>query len=202
MANKIRIGVFGAFRGKTMIQVLAYHPDAALVAVCDRHRPLLDEVGKLAEEAHIQVALYEDFEEFFQHDMDAVVLANYANEHAPYAIRLLRAGRHVLSEVLPCQTMAEAVALIEAVEESGKVYAYAENYAIWTTPLRCGGGTRTGISARSPMPRVSISTTARPSGRGLPTATGTIGATGCTPPFTAPTASGRCWPSPGGGLCG
>ena len=128
MANKIRIGVFGAFRGKTMIQVLAYHPDAALVAVCDRHRPLLDEVGKLAEEAHIQVALYEDFEEFFQHDMDAVVLANYANEHAPYAIRLLRAGRHVLSEVLPCQTMAEAVALIEAVEESGKVYAYAENY--------------------------------------------------------------------------
>lgn len=50
------------------------------------------------------------------------------------------------------------------------------------------------------MPRASISTTARPSGRGLPTATGTIGATGCTPPFTAPTASGRCWPSPGGGL--
>ena len=138
MANKIRIGVFGAFRGKTMIQVLAYHPDAALVAVCDRHRPLLDEVGKLAEEAHIQVALYEDFEEFFQHDMDAVVLANYANEHAPYAIRLLRAGRHVLSEVLPCQTMAEAVALIEAVEESGKVYAYAENYCYrWVRPPSC-----------------------------------------------------------------
>ena len=55
MANKIRIGVFGAFRGKTMIQVLAYHPDAALVAVCDRHRPLLDEVGKLAELANAAV---------------------------------------------------------------------------------------------------------------------------------------------------
>ena len=61
-------------------------------------------------------------------DMDAVVLANYANEHAPYAIRLLRSGRHVLSEVLPCETMAQAVELIEAVEESGCVYAYAENY--------------------------------------------------------------------------
>jgi len=60
--------------------------------------------------------------------MDAVVLANYANEHAPFAIRCLRSGRHVLSEVLPCETMAQAVELIEAVEESGKVYAYAENY--------------------------------------------------------------------------
>ena len=108
MANKIRIGVFGAFRGKTMIQVLAYHPDAALVAVCDRHRLLLDEVGKLAEEAHIQVALYEDFEEFFQHDMDAVVLANYANEHAPYAIRLLRAGRQDRKSTRPSPSAASA----------------------------------------------------------------------------------------------
>ena len=60
--------------------------------------------------------------------MDAVVLANYATEHAPYAIRCLDAGKHVLSEVLPCETMAQAVELIEAVERSGKVYAYAENY--------------------------------------------------------------------------
>lgn len=85
-------------------------------------------MGKLAREACLDVRLYEDFEDFFHEDMDAVVLANYANEHAPFAIRLLRSGRHVLSEVLPCETMAQAVELIEAVEESGKVYAYAENY--------------------------------------------------------------------------
>ena len=60
--------------------------------------------------------------------MDAVVLANYANEHAPFAIRCLKAGKHVISEVLPVQTLAEAVQLVEAVEESGLVYAYAENY--------------------------------------------------------------------------
>ena len=80
------------------------------------------------------MARYENFEDFFNHDMDAVVLANYANEHAPYAIRLLKSGRHVMSEVLPAETMAQAVALIEAVEESGKVYAYAENYCyMWHT---------------------------------------------------------------------
>ena len=128
MAEKIKIGVFGAHRGMTMIRVLAKHPHATLVAVCDKYTPLLDKVKALADEHGLDVALYPDFEDFFKHDMDAVVLANYANEHAPFAIRLLRSGRHVMSEVLPCETMAQAVELIEAVEESGKVYAYAENY--------------------------------------------------------------------------
>ena len=128
MKQKIRVGVFGAYRGKCMIDVLAGHPDAELVAVCDKNEYCLGEVEKLAAEKQTEIALYRDFEEFFKHDMDAVVLANYANEHAPYAIRLLRSGRHVMSEVLPCETMAQAVALIEAVEESGRVYCYAENY--------------------------------------------------------------------------
>ncbi len=128
MANKVKIGVFGAYRGMTMINVLLQHPDAELVAICDKYVPALEKAGKAAEEAGIKLALYENFEDFFKHDMDAVVLANYANEHAIFATRLLKSGRHVLSEVLPCETMAQAVELIEAVEESGKVYAYAENY--------------------------------------------------------------------------
>ena len=128
MADRIKIGVFGAHRGMTMIRVLAKHPHAELVAVCDKYTPLLEKVKALADENGIEVARYETFEDFFRHDMDAVVLANYANEHAPYAIRLLRSGRHVMSEVLPAETMAQAVELIEAVEESGRVYAYAENY--------------------------------------------------------------------------
>jgi len=126
--QKIKVGVFGAGRGTTMINELANHHEAELVAVCDRARPLLDKVKEMATKKNISVALYEDFEEFFAHEMDAVVLANFANEHAPYAIRFLRSGRHVLSEVLPCETMAQAVELVEAVEQSGKVYAYAENY--------------------------------------------------------------------------
>ena len=34
-------------------------------------------------------------DDFILHDMDAVVLANYANEHAPFAIRAMRLGKHV-----------------------------------------------------------------------------------------------------------
>lgn len=126
--RKIKVGVFGARRGMTMINVLANHPDAELVAICDKAEYLQKKCEKIAREANSKITLYSDFEQFFNHDMDAVVLANYANQHAPYAIRFLLSGRHVLSEVLPVQTLSEAVKLVEAVEKSGKIYSYAENY--------------------------------------------------------------------------
>ena len=128
MNKKIKVGVFGAGRGMTMINVMARHPDAELVAICDKHKPLLDKCRKVTEETGSKITYYEDFEQFFNHDMDAVVLANYANEHAPYAIKLLLSGRHVSSEVLPVETLGQAVELVEAVEKSGKIYTYAENY--------------------------------------------------------------------------
>lgn len=131
--KKVKIGVFGASRGMTMIEQTLGNPDAALVAICDKHVPLLDKCRKVAADKGIKVALFERFDDFFQCDMDAVVLANYASEHAPFAIRLLDSGRHVMSEVLTCSTLSEAVGLVEAVERSGKVYMYAENYCYFNT---------------------------------------------------------------------
>ena len=64
--GKVKIGVFGAYRGKTMIGVLADHPDAELVAVCDKYEPLLEEVRDLAAAHNTEVACYTDFEEFFK----------------------------------------------------------------------------------------------------------------------------------------
>ena len=130
--KKIKVGVFGASRGMTMIEVLSKHPDAELVAICDKYTPLLDKCKKTAEETGSKITYYTSFDEFFKHDLDAVVLANYANEHAPYAIRLLMSGRHVASEVLPVETLGQAVELVEAVEKSGKIYSYAENYCYFS----------------------------------------------------------------------
>lgn len=126
--RKIRIGVFGAGRGNTMINVLAQHPDAELVAICDRYRPLLDRSRAAAAARGGRIAFYEDPERFLAHDLDAVVLANYANEHAPWAIKAMESGRHVVSEVLAVQNLDEAVRLAEAVERTKRIYAYAENY--------------------------------------------------------------------------
>ena len=128
MNQKLKIGVFGGNRGLTMIEVLLHHPDAELVAVCDRYEPLLKRAKQRAEECGLHIGCYNNFNDFIQCDMDAVVLANYATEHAVYAVRCLRAGKHVMSEVLPSQTMAQAVELIETVEDTGLVYTYGENY--------------------------------------------------------------------------
>lgn len=126
----LKIGVLGAYRGKTMIDVLmVYREDAELVAICDKFEPALAKVKKQAEDLGLNnISYYNNFEDFLKHDMDAVILANYATEHATFAVKCLKAGKHVMSEVLPCETMAQAVELVEAVEESGLVYAYAENY--------------------------------------------------------------------------
>lgn len=129
--EKVRIGVLGGYRGQSMIKYAKLAENAELVAICDK---LPDVLEKQKEFCGDSVAYYTDFEDFIKHDMDAVVLANYANEHAPFAIRCMKAGLHVYSEVLPVQTMKEAVELIEAVEETGKIYAYGENYCYMPGP--------------------------------------------------------------------
>lgn len=130
--KKVRIGVLGAYRGSSMINYCKRSDNAQVVAICDKLPEALDEQRKNTE--GMDVTFYDNFETFIRHDMDAVVLANYANEHAPFAIRAMEMGLHVFSEVLPCQTMKEAVELIEAVERTGKIYAYGENYCYMPAP--------------------------------------------------------------------
>ena len=130
--KKVRIGVLGAYRGTGMINYCKVADNAELVAICDKYVPALEKQKELC--GTDGIAYYTSFDEFIKHDMDAVVLANYANEHVPFAIRCLEAGKHVFSEVLPCQTMQEAVRLVEAVEKHGLVYAYGENYCYMPAP--------------------------------------------------------------------
>ena len=130
--KKIKIGVFGAGRGRNMLNFCKNYPDTELVAVCDKDEFKRERVQ--LEMNDDSVAIYSDFDEFLKHDMDAVVLANYANEHAPFAIRCMEAGKHVFSEVLPFQNLKEAVELIECIEKTGKIYAYGENYCYMPAP--------------------------------------------------------------------
>ena len=130
--KKIKIGVLGAYRGTGMINYCKIADNAQLVAICDKYEPALEKQKELC--GTDGISYYTSFDEFIRHDMDAVVLANYANEHVPFALRCFKAGKHVFSEVLPCQNMQEAVQLVEAVEQSGLVYAYGENYCYMPAP--------------------------------------------------------------------
>ena len=130
--NKVRIGVLGAYRGTSMINYCKRSDNAEVVAICDKLPEALEAQRQNAK--GLNITFYDNFDDFIEHDMDAVVLANYANEHAPFAIRAMKKGLHVFSEVLPCQTVKEAVELIETVEETGRIYVYGENYCYMPAP--------------------------------------------------------------------
>ncbi|HHU83885.1 MAG TPA: GNAT family N-acetyltransferase [Clostridiales bacterium] len=132
--QKVKFGVFGAGRGSCMINYCKEFDNAEVVAICDFREKALSSHREALKDTNCK--FFTDFDEFIKTDMDCVVLANYANEHAPYAVKAMKAGKHVLSEVLPVQNMKEAVELIETVEETGLVYGYAENYAFMPAPKR------------------------------------------------------------------
>ncbi len=122
-SKPIRVGVIGVGRGKSFASAATEAVGMKLVALCDTWEEKLKEAGK-----RYDVATYADYDRFLAHDMDAVVLAHYFHEHAPFAIKVLEAGKHVMSETAACKTLAEGVALCRAVEQSGKIYMFAENY--------------------------------------------------------------------------
>ena len=127
--KKIKIGVLGATRGMDFLsKILLNHPYAEVTAICEKHIGLKEKTENEVKNLSCNIRTFSDYDEFLNSGIDAVIVANYANEHAPYAIKALNKGLHVLSENLPCQTMKEAVKLCEAVEKSGKIYAYGENY--------------------------------------------------------------------------
>ena len=118
--SKIRIAIFGASRGLELClkSGLFHHPEAEVVAVCDCYEPVIERFRKGAESVGNtgDIIYMTDPEHLLDVPSDAVLLCNYATEHAPWAIRCLKAGRHVLSELLPMQALSEAVELAETVE--------------------------------------------------------------------------------------
>ncbi len=122
-SDRIRVGVIGVGRGRSFAGGASDTVGMELVALCDQWEEKLAEAGE-----EFGVATYTDYDEFLQHDMDAVVLANYFHEHAPFAIKALRAGKHVMSETAANTTLAQGVELCRVVEETGLIYMFAENY--------------------------------------------------------------------------
>jgi predicted dehydrogenase len=121
MAGAVRTGVLGLRRGAALAR-LAQQAGMQVVAVCeqdDRRRQAATALGAVA---------YRDVEPFLDHGMDAVILVNDFDQHAPVAIHALDRGLSVLSETAACRTIAEGVALAEAAERSAGIYMFAENY--------------------------------------------------------------------------
>ena len=76
----------GGYRGSSMINYCERADNAEIVAICDKSAEVLNyQREKLKDD---NITYYDNFEDLIKHDMYAVVLANYANEHAPFAVIL------------------------------------------------------------------------------------------------------------------
>ena len=139
--KKIKIGIFGVGRGMDLAKDFMLL-GADIAAICDFNEERLEEATKKVGK---DTAVYSDFDSFIEHDLDAVVLANYFHEHTPFAIKCFEKGIHVFSECISNGTMAEGVELLKAFEKSNSIYMLAENYPqmIFNREMKrvCDGGT-------------------------------------------------------------
>lgn len=124
MERKLKLGVFGTWRGKSLIEAAKIIDEAEVVAICDNDPKRIEEAKP---HCAPNVKVCADFDELLHSGIDAIILANYFHEHAAYAIQAMKAGVHVLCECLPAVTMKECVELVEAAEETGTLFAMAEN---------------------------------------------------------------------------
>ena len=123
--EKIKFGVVGTIRGMTFVKLLqVFSDEVCLHAVCETN-------AKLAEATMAEipqgVRIYEDYEEFLNSGIDAVVLCNFFHEHASFAIKALDKGIHVISDTTAAPTLGECVALCRAVEHSKAKYMLGAN---------------------------------------------------------------------------
>ena len=79
----IKIGVMGGFRGTDMINYCEIADNAEVVAICDKNEEVLNAQKTRLKDNNI--TYYDNFEDFINHDMDAVVLANMRTSmrHSP-----------------------------------------------------------------------------------------------------------------------
>ena len=122
--KKIRLGMFGVNRGSAFYDIIRAN-GGELVAICEKH-PVRCKLAK--DNWGENLAIYDNFDDFINHDLDAVFICNYFHEHAPYAIRCMEKGIPVLTECTAAGTMAEAVELVRAQEKYKTIYMLSENY--------------------------------------------------------------------------
>jgi predicted dehydrogenase len=120
--NPIRFGVIGLRRGQSLVNACQAVGGATVNALFD----LDASKGHNAANA-IGAKFYNDLDHFLAADIDAVVVASPVPYHAAQSIAALQAGKHVLSEVTACHTLADARALVKAARQANTIYMLAEN---------------------------------------------------------------------------
>ena len=121
--RKVRIAIVGLGFGAEFIPIHQRHPHAELVAICQRSREKLDQVGK----AFGVERRYERYADLLAcPDVDAVHINSPIPDHAPMAIAALEAGKHVMCTVPMATSVEDCRKIVDLAAKTGLRYMMAE----------------------------------------------------------------------------
>ena len=124
MSDKtIRMAVVGLGFGAEFLPIYQAHPQADVVAICQRTESRLNEVG----DAMGIGKRYTSYEELLADPaIDAVHINTPIPDHAPQSIAALKAGKHVMCTVPMATTVEQCEQIVDLVRRTGLKYMMAE----------------------------------------------------------------------------
>jgi predicted dehydrogenase len=123
MSDRINIAIVGLGFGAEFIPLYQRHPNAALHAICQRTESKLNEIG----DSFNVGKRFTDFDKLLQDpEIDAVHINTPIPDHAPQAIKALRAGKHVACTVPMATSVEECREIVQLTRETGKKYMMME----------------------------------------------------------------------------
>jgi len=121
--KKIKIAIVGLGFGAEFIPIYQKHPNAEMVAICQRNKSKVDEIG----DAFGIEKRYTDYDELLKDsEIDAVHINTPIPNHAEQSIRALRAGKHVACTVPMATSVEDCKKIVELVQETGLSFMMME----------------------------------------------------------------------------
>lgn len=121
--KKIRVAIIGLGFGAEFIPIYQKHPNAELVAICQRTESKLQEIG----DAFQIEKRHTSYEELLKDpDIDAVHINTPIPDHGRQSIMALKAGKHVACTVPMATTLEECEEIVRLTEATGLTYMMME----------------------------------------------------------------------------
>ncbi len=121
--KKINVAIVGLGFGAEFIPIYKKHPNANLIAICQRNKTKLDEIGN----AFGIDKRYTSYDELLKDpSIDAVHINTPIPDHAIQSIKALKAGKHVACTVPMATTVEDCKEIVRLTKETGLTYMMME----------------------------------------------------------------------------
>ncbi|MBN1917017.1 MAG: Gfo/Idh/MocA family oxidoreductase [Verrucomicrobia bacterium] len=122
MEEKVRVAVIGAGMGTSHIRGFLKRTDKiSVVAAADLEEERTAKIARMCRDAGAPAPkLFTDYRKMLELDeIEIVVIATPNHLHAPMAVACLEAGKHIIIEKPPSNTLAGAQQILDAVRKTG-----------------------------------------------------------------------------------